>query len=89
MKNPLENNKFCTALIILSNALMIWIIYLTSRLFGMQTTKTLFYSLFPIIILGNIMVRFAIKSVSPKLAKNYGYIIIGLIVLIVPTALLF
>lgn len=88
MKNTLENNTFCTALIILSNAMMIWLIYLMSRLFGMQNTKTLFYSLFPIIILGNIIIRFAIKSMSPELAKNYGYIIIGLIALIVPIALL-
>jgi DMSO reductase anchor subunit len=89
MKNPLENNRFCTALIILCNAMMIGLIYLASRLMGIQVTKTLFYYLFPIIILGNIMVRLVIKSASKKLAKNYKYIIIGLIVLIVPMSLLF
>lgn len=89
MKNPLENNQFCTALIILSNAMMFYLIYLMSQLMGMQSTKVLFYTLLPIIILGNIMVRLVIKSASKKLAENYKFIIIGLIVLIVPMALLF
>ena len=88
MKNPLENNKFCTALIVLCNAILIVSIYSASLFFGKTDPIPFFYSMYIMLILGNILIRFVLKSGSTILAKNYLYIIVGLIILALPFSIL-
>lgn len=89
MKNPLENNTFCTALILLSNAILIGGIFLMARYLGKTNAKTILFTMYPLMIFGNIVVRLVMRDGSRKLAKNYLYIIIALVILFAPLAMIF
>lgn len=89
MKNPLENNKFCTALILLCNAILIGLIYLLGLYLGKPNAKVILYTMYPMMIFGNIIVRLVMREGSRKLAKNYLYVIIGLMILFAPLAIIF
>jgi hypothetical protein len=89
MKIPIENNKFCTVLIVLINLSFIAIVFSMSILLGRATTKVLFLSMYPVTLIGNVIVWRVMRSGSPGLAKNYRFVIFGLAILFVPLAMLF
>ncbi len=83
MSKLLSNNAFCTILIIVANAILISAVVITTRVVG-DYGLLIYRTLYIVLLLGNLLIRYVIKEGSKTLSKYYLFILVGLTILFYP-----
>ncbi len=78
MSKLLLNNKFCAFLIVITNVILISGLIIIVKYLGEKKAVIMYYVIYLFLLLGNLVIRWAIKEGSQKLSFYYKVILMVL-----------